>query len=170
MNLLKIGLQYAFFSVLIGVLWVVMTNQPNLAGFVLGFVLGYGLLIALRGKAGVGVELVKVPRQLFWTLFYALVLTRDILISGWDVSLRILGIRPIKSGILKVAVGDKRDEVAALTAHGITITPGQLVVEFDSDEHVYVHCLNIEESAVSINDDQAKRLKFYRGMLGDDMA
>lgn len=170
MYLLKITLQYAFFSALMGILWIAMTNQPNLAGFGLGFLVGFALLVALRGKQGVDVDLYKVPRQFLWTLAYVLVLSRDILISGWDVTLRIVGIRPINSGIIKVPVGDTRPSVGALTAHGITITPGQLVVDFDHDENVYVHCLDVEASLASIGGDQEKRLKFYRGMLGDDMA
>jgi len=170
MRRLKTTLQYAFFSMLLGGLWIIMTNQPNLPGFILGCVLSYGLLFSLRGRAGVDVQLSKVPRQLVWTLFYAVVLSRDILVSGWDVALRIVGVRPINSGIIKMAVGDKRAVVGALTAHGITITPGQLVVEFDHEENVYVHCLDVEASIASIDGDQAKRLKFYVGMLGDDMA
>lgn len=167
---LKVALQYAFFAALMGVLWVAMTNQPNFSGFVLGFIISYALLVAVRGGHGVDLTLSKVPRQTFWTLAYSLVLSRDILISGWDVALRIAGVRPIKSGILKVPVGDTRPSVGALTAHGITITPGQLVVEFDHDDHVYVHCLDVEASAASIGGDQEKRLKFYRGMMGDDVA
>lgn len=170
MSPIKVALQYAFFSLLIGGLWVVMTSQPNLPGFLLGFVLGFAILVSLRGRQGVKVHLDRLPRQLFWSVAYALILTRDIVISGWDVALRLMGVRPIKSGILKVAVGDSRPEVGALTAHGITITPGQLVVEFDRSENVYVHCLDVEASAATIDADQQKRLTLYRGILGDDMA
>jgi len=167
---LRVALQYAFFSALMSILWVIMTNQPNLAGFALGFGVSYALLVAAGGSSGLSVVWRKVPSQVFWTLAYALVLTRDIAYSGWDVALRIVGARPIRSGIIKVAVGDSRPSVGALSAHGITITPGQLVVEFDRDENVYVHCLDVEASLDSIGGDQAKRLKFYRRMLGDDVS
>jgi multisubunit Na+/H+ antiporter MnhE subunit len=170
MFLFKVALQYAFFSFFIGLLWVVMTNQPNPFGFGLGFGIGFLLLVTLRGKRGLNIRLIHLPKQLGWALLYLLVLTRDIVISGWDVSLRILGLRPIKSGIIKVPIGDKRPEVGALTAHGITITPGQLVVEFDRHDNVYVHCLDVDSSAQTIAADQARRLKFYQGMMGDDVA
>lgn len=158
--------QYAFFSLLIGALWVVLTNQFSPFAFGLGFFVGFMLIWSQRGNQGLEVNLLKLPRQLVWWVLYVLVLFRDILVSGFDVALRILGFRPIKSGILKVPVGDKSPEVAALTAHGITITPGQLVVDFDSDENVYVHCLDVEASEATIHDDQQKRLRFYREMLG----
>lgn len=170
MFLIKVALQYALFSLLLGVLWMVMTNQFNIPGFLIGFGLGYALLIAVRGKQGVQVQVRKVPSQLLWTVLYMVVLSRDILISGLDVAGRIARRRPLKAGIIKVAVGDTRDTVAALTAHGITITPGQLVVEFSQDEYVYVHCLDTEQSKATIDADQEKRLKFYREMVGDDRA
>ncbi|MCU0475119.1 MAG: Na+/H+ antiporter subunit E [Anaerolineae bacterium] len=158
--------QYFFFALLIGVLWVVLTNQFNLFAFGLGASIGFMLIWSQRGNQGLSVNLLTLPRQLVWWVLYALVLLRDILVSGFDVALRILGLRPIKSGILKVPVGDKRPSVTALTAHGITITPGQLVVDFDQDENVYVHCLDVEASEASIHADQQKRLRFYREMLG----
>ncbi len=62
--------------------------------------------------------------------------------------------------------------MSAVSAHGITITPGELVVDFEekSDEGVLmiVHSLNKSESGKRLDHDQAVRLKRIKGILGHD--
>jgi multisubunit Na+/H+ antiporter MnhE subunit len=77
----------------------------------------------------------------------------------------------ISAGIIRVPVQDSRNLISGMTAHGITITPGELVVHFgerDGLDVVYVHCLDLEGSAASIDDAQTRRMVFYRGMFGTE--
>ena len=55
---------------------------------------------------------------------------------------------------------------SAFSAHGITITPGELVIDFDGSRAMYVHCLDVEASAASAPGAQAKRLKLLRRIAG----
>ena len=63
-------------------------------------------------------------------------------------------------------MSDENDVIAAFSAHGITITPGELVVDFDGARTMFVHCLDVEASAQSAPAAQAKRLQLLRRILG----
>lgn len=170
MRLIAVTLQYLFIAAIIGVLWTIMTAQLNVAGWGLGMMIGLALLVAVRGRQGIDVHPRLLPIRLFWLVVYLAVLTLDVIKTGWDVALRILGLRPIESGIVKVAVTDERQEIAALTAHGITITPGQMVVDFDhvgDERHVYVHCLDVPSSRATLDSDQTRRMRYFKRILGD---
>jgi multisubunit Na+/H+ antiporter MnhE subunit len=82
------------------------------------------------------------------------------------VLLRILGVRPVNPGILAVRVDDDSEVIAGLSAHGITITPGQLVVDFDEQQQlIYVHCLDVEANIPRIQAEQTRRLPYLRKVV-----
>lgn len=56
--------------------------------------------------------------------------------------------------------------MAALSAHGITVAPGELVVDFEDSHIMLVHCLDAEEAAKSIFEAQARRLRLFERILG----
>ena len=62
--------------------------------------------------------------------------------------------------------------ISAVSAHGITITPGELVVDFEeTDEEgvmMIVHSLNLDTSGQSLDEDQSMRLARIKGILGHD--
>jgi multicomponent Na+:H+ antiporter subunit E len=96
-------------------------------------------------------------------------LGHDIWLSSVDVARRVLNPdMPLNPGILRVDTQDEdeSDITAAFSAHGITITPGELVVDFDGSLTMYVHCLDMEESAKHAVAAQARRLKLLRRIIG----
>lgn len=170
MNAIRVTLQYVFIAAIIGVLWTILTAQISPEGWAIGAGLGFVMLIAVRGRQGIDVRPLELPQRVAWLVVYLIMLERDVIVASIDVTLRILGIRKVNSGIIRVAVGDERQEVAALTAHGITITPGQLVVDFDhvgDERNVYVHCLNIDDSEATVEQDQTNRMRYFTRILGD---
>lgn len=170
MHWVRTTLQYIFIAAVIGALWMILTAQLSVEGWAVGAVLGFVMLIAVRGRQGVNVRPLELPQRVVWLIVYLIVLERDIIVASIDVTLRILGVRKVDSGIIRVDVGDERREVAALTAHDITITPGQLVVDFDhvgDERHVYVHCLSVTDSQDTLESDQTRRMRFFRRILGN---
>ncbi|MCU0496026.1 MAG: Na+/H+ antiporter subunit E [Anaerolineae bacterium] len=151
-------------ALLLALAWMILTRQVNLEGLILGYLLGIMMVWLLFRGRELEISPAGFLTQLIATVIYAAVLIRDIAISGVDVFLRILGFRPIQPGIVRVNIQDYNESIAALTAHGITITPGQLAVDFDDEAHVYVHCLDIS-SAATIDEQQTRRLKYLRRML-----
>jgi multicomponent Na+:H+ antiporter subunit E len=154
-----------------GVAWMVLTSTFTLEGFIVGLVVGFAVLLLISGGGETAQPLNprKIPGQLWALGVYSLILTRDIWLSGVDVAKKALSPRlALRSGIIAVPTQDatKDASIAALSAHAITITPGELVVDFDGAETMYVHCLDCETSARTAPGAQARRLALLKRILG----
>lgn len=158
--------QYAFLALILTTGWLILTEQFNLPGFVIGYVLSFGIVAVLLHDQPVSMNPSRLPSQAWALLTYSVVLARDIMLSGIDVLLRVFNVRPVRPGIIAVKIDDDDEIIAGLSAHGITITPGQLVVDFDDEGYLYVHCLDIEDSAAKVDAEQAARLKYLRRIRG----
>lgn len=165
--------RYALVALPMAVVWVILTSQVSVWSFGIGYVISFAiaLLLSRSWETPLNFSLLKLPGQLFATLVYSLFLTWDILQAGIDVALRVFGVRPLNPGIIAVSTQDEEDNdvIDGLSAHGITITPGQLVVDFSEDRNtMYVHALDVDASVPELDPDQARRLKYFRRMLGYD--
>lgn len=168
-------LPYLIFPLPIAIIWVMITQQPNLEGFAIGYgiALILGVLVA-RGRR-LYIDPVKFPVQFLTLFLYTLYMLLQILLAGIDVALRVMGVRPLRPGIIAVPVQstdpdeNMREVIAGLSAHSITITPGELVLSYNEDRTVmYVHALDVEYSAPKVDDDQSRRLKQLLRILGRD--
>ncbi|MDX2163410.1 MAG: Na+/H+ antiporter subunit E [bacterium] len=155
------------FAVPMAVLWMGLTSRTTLESFGVGYLLSAAILLARPPRLRLNVA--RLPGQL-WALFvYALILFRDIVLSGIDVARRVLSPdMRLKLGIITVPTGDTRKSpfVAALSADVITLTPGELVVEIEGDDTLYVHCLDAEASARTADQVQARRLALLLRIMG----
>jgi multisubunit Na+/H+ antiporter MnhE subunit len=159
-------IQYLIFALLPTLGWLMLTEQFNLISFVIGYILSFGVIATLLHGREIQMRPSRFPMQI-WALFiYAVVLARDITLSGIDVLLRIFRIRPVRPGIIAVKIQDEDSVIAGLSAHGITITPGQLVVDFDEEGYLYVHCLDMENCVPNLDAEQTTRLKYLRKVRG----
>lgn len=152
-------------------LWMILTGEMNPAGFVLGFFISAGILTLVHGeRAEVSVK--RLPFQLVAITIYILQLAVDIFLSSIDVARRVLDPRlPIDPGIISVPTQDTTDNqiVSALSAHAITITPGEMVVDFEHDGNqniMLVHTLDKNSSRDQLADQQTRRLNLIRRILG----
>ncbi len=66
---------------------------------------------------------------------------------------------PIKPGVLRIPSDTETDLGAALSAHAITLTPGEMVVEMDSDNVMYTHALDATKAKEYVHDAQEMRRK-----------
>jgi multicomponent Na+:H+ antiporter subunit E len=165
-------LYYLLLTGIFTVIWMIVTTQFNPGGFVIGCAIGLGLVLIQR-PAIPPLRLARLPRQMIAALVYMFTLFRDICLSSIDVARRALAPdMRLKPGIIAVPVGDPqgREIVAALAAHNITITPGELVVDFDAESRVmYVHCLDVEQSTARAAAAEHHRVTRLRDLLGDDL-
>lgn len=161
---------YLLVSVVFAVVWMIVTAQFNLGGFVVGWLLSLGLLLLVRPSAR-PIRARQLPRQSVAALVYVFVLFRDILLSSVDVARRALARdMRLQPGIISVPTQDpqRREVVSALSAHNITITPGEMVVDFDAENTImYVHCLDVRQSISIAEAAQARRLRLLLNLLGD---
>ncbi|MCY4062973.1 MAG: Na+/H+ antiporter subunit E [Chloroflexi bacterium] len=154
--------------------WTIYTAQPTPGNLLLGYLFSVSVLIA-TGIRGESVRMRNAPRQLYNLFAYTLYLASEVLSAGLKVSRVILmPSLPISPGIATVNTQDSTENelISAVSAHGITITPGELVVDFEetSEEGVkmIVHSLNLDSSGQSLDEEQQRRLMRIKGILGHD--
>lgn len=151
--------------------WMILINRIELASFIIGYVIGLALLLLVGPD--VRVNPARIPAQLVALVIYAVLLARDIVLSSIDVTRRVLSPQiPLRQGIIAIDQQDdgETDVIAALSAHSITITPGEMVVAFGADDRrMYIHTLDIERSSeAKLNEDQSERLVLLRRIVGRD--
>ena len=154
--------------------WTIYTAQPAPGNLLLGYLLSVSVLIA-AGIRGESIRMRNAPRQLYNLIAYTLYLASEVLSAGLKVSRVILmPSLPINPGISKVNTQDisENELISAVSAHGITITPGELVVDFEETGeegvNMIIHSLNLDSAGGSLDDDQRRRLMRIKGILGHD--
>jgi multicomponent Na+:H+ antiporter subunit E len=148
--------------------WMVITNRLTLESFVIGFLAGLAVTLLFKTQ-GMQISARQLPQQVYALLIYTLILLRDIVLSGLDVTRRVLSPEmPLKPGVIAVDTQDdsRSPLIAALSADVITLTPGELVVEVEDNHILYVHCLDVEASSKNVDRQQALRLKLFKRILG----
>lgn len=125
------------------------------------------ILLGLLVATGVSFLLPMKRRSLAWHNTFALIwaflryvwlLIFDLLKSGFQVAGIVLSRSlPIRPGIIALPTRVETEIGAALSAHAITLTPGEMVVEMDDEGLLYTHCLDATRSAAYIQDAQAMR-------------
>ncbi len=162
----------AIISIPLAFLWVILTGQYNLLSLILGYAIGWGILTMVNGET-LKVHPARLPSQLWALLIYIIQLAIDIFLSSVDVARRVLTLEKepkINPGIIAVKTQDRSNNplITALSAHAISITPGELVIDFQEGEEtiMYVHTLDVERSRWTVEAAQARRLKLIRRILG----
>jgi multisubunit Na+/H+ antiporter MnhE subunit len=97
---------------------------------------------------------------------YVFVVIWDIL-KGGVTTARIVLSRdmPLKTGIIAIPSGSKTELGTALSAHAITLSPGELVVEMDEEGNMYTHCLDVDKSEVYVAEAQSLRRNLLRDIF-----
>ncbi len=149
--------------------WMFVTANLTPGAFVVGYLFSLAVLFTLRASAS-NARAKNLPAQIGASIVYVLLMFREIFLSSIDVARRLLSPdMRLQTGIIAVATGDEksREVPAALSAHNITITPGELVVDFKGNDTLFVHCLDVPASLESADFAQARRLRLMRQILGD---
>ncbi|GAB5492609.1 MAG: Na+/H+ antiporter subunit E [Phototrophicaceae bacterium] len=168
-------------SVPMALLWIVFSRQLSFEGFIVGYIFGFAILTVIRlnttfDDRSESLKLWRIPFQVFALIVYILQLSLDVFLSGLDVAGKVLNPKmPINPGIHTISTQDKSnsDLISALSAHSITITPGELVIDYQEDSDgqtlMLVHTLDKEASSKEkLEHEQSERLSLIRRILGKD--
>ncbi len=154
--------------------WTIYTGLATPGNFLMGYIFSM-LVVLATGLRGESLKLRNAFRQLYNLMAYIVFMAFEVLFAGVKVARIVLTPHlSINPGFNIVNTGDGSEDelISAISAHGITITPGELVVDFQetSDDGILmiVHCLDVDASADSLEHDQAKRLGRIKGILGHD--
>jgi multicomponent Na+:H+ antiporter subunit E len=116
-------------------LWAVylaLTANLEMSNLVLGMLVAASLTLLVRPQAG-RVELRRLPAATLALGRYLLLILSDMIKSGLAAAHLILDpALPVKPGIVAIPSGCESELATALSAHAITLAPGEMVVEIEA--------------------------------------
>lgn len=157
----------------LAVLFMTLSNQWRIDGFIVGYIVGI-IIMALIGDRSAQTNLRSLPRQLYWLAAYVARLGWSILLSGFDVTRRVLDPRlPVEPGEVVISTHDRDGNmmISALSAHAITVTPGEMVQDFtnvDGQMHMIVHTLDVKATSERIDQEQIDRMNLLKRIRGEE--
>lgn len=132
-------------------------GAPLLPNVVFGALLSLGVSALLPGRSR-PFDWRRFFPFLFGILRYAGVVIVDMFKSAYNVALIVLNPKlPIRPGIIAIESGCQSELAAALSAHAITLTPGEMVVAIDERGTLYTHTLDVARSAEYAEEAQSLR-------------
>jgi multisubunit Na+/H+ antiporter MnhE subunit len=146
-------------------LWLVylaLTANLELGNMILGLLVATGLTLLLRPPRG-RFELRRLPTALVALGRYLLVVFVDAIKSGLVAARLVLDpALPVKPGIIAIFSDCDSELATALSAHAITLAPGEMVVEIGKEGTMYAHALDATRAAEYVEEAQALRRELLR--------
>ncbi len=129
-----------------------------LAGFVIALVIT--ALIRPRPRQ---IRVRRLPRALLALVRYLLLLAYDLVSAGFQVAKLVLnpGL-PISPGIIAIPTDCRSELSLALSAHALSVSPGELVIEIDDQGIMYTHVLDASLKSAYVYEAQQIREKLLR--------
>ena len=150
-------MHYLRATILFTIFYLILTANLQVSNIVVGVLLSVLVLLLVRPerrKMNSRQFLVAIAA----TIRYTAGLVSDLILSGIQVARMVLSPSlPINPGIIAIPAQTESELGAALSAHAITLTPGNLVVEMDNDNTMYTHCLDVADSVRKSDEAQKMR-------------
>ena len=133
----------------LGVVYCLTLASTDPVALAIGTALGMGLVVALGRRlepAPFGAPPPFARRVLWFPVFLAAV-AGDVVVSTWDVALRILHLRPVRhAGIVRVPIGERTDRGVAVSGMVISLSPGAVLVDVDWERRdLIVHVIDASD-------------------------
>lgn len=149
-------------------LWLIylgLTSEFSLPNLILGLLVAVACAFLLRQRFHVH-HWTHLARKPFDVIVYLFYLGVDIIRSGMQVARIVLDPKlPIDPGVVAVCTYFSGELGMALTAHAMTITPGEIVIEFAPDGTLFVHSLMLDHVPQPEDQDWGKRWKALQRVL-----
>lgn len=146
--------------------YLALTGNLAPANLVMGVLVSLGVS-ALLPKMGLPAFLFqRLPGFLWATVRYLFVVASDVVKGGIATARIVLDPNlPLNSGIIAIPSGSRSELGTALSAHAITLSPGEMVVAIDDQGVMYTHCLNVDDSEKMVADAQSLRKNLLSRMF-----
>ncbi len=139
------------------VIYLALTGNLQASNIVLGALVAGAATLLLRPQPG-RTDLRRLPVAAWAMIRYIAILASDVVRSGVGVARIVLDPKlPIRPGIVAIESGCQSELATALSAHALTITPGEMVIGIAADGVMYTHCLDATHSAEYAAEAQAMR-------------
>ncbi|MBH0158543.1 MULTISPECIES: Na+/H+ antiporter subunit E [Fictibacillus] len=147
-------------NLLIGVIWMFLSESYSFASFIVGFVIGSALLFLLNRFIPDSYYFKHVRAILYLIfLFIKELLLANIEVLKWIYKPKL----DFQPGILALPIDVKKNWEITLLANLITLTPGTLSVDVSRDQrYIYIHALDlpdVNETIVSIKESFEKAIR-----------
>ena len=143
-------------------LYLALTANLELSNVALGLVIAVGLTLLLRPPRGT-FELRRLPGALVALVRYLFVVCVDAIKSGLVAARLVLDpALPVKPGIIAIPSDCDSELATALSAHAITLAPGEMVVEIGKDGTMYAHALDATRAVEYVEEAQELRRALLR--------
>ena len=131
-------------------IYLAMTATLAPSNLAVGFLLALGSVWLIRPRSR-SLPWRRLPEAAFAFLAYIFHLLWDLVRSGFQVARIVLRPRlEINPGIVAIPSGGDSELATALSAHAITVTPGELVVEMDDAGVMYTHMLDVSDAGAQV--------------------
>lgn len=139
------------------VIYLALTGNLQASNVVVGALVAGAATLLLRPQPG-RTDLRRLPAAAWALVRYIAILAADVVKSGIGVARIVLDPKlPIRPGIVAIDAGCCSELATALSAHALTITPGEMVIGIDEAGVMYAHCLDATHSAEYAAEAQAMR-------------
>lgn len=145
--------------------YLALTANLQPSNIAAGLLLSILILVLLRpAMRDVGWRFL--PGATWALLRYTAVLAFDLIVSGVQVALIVLNPKlPIKQGNIAIPTQCESETAQALSAHAITLTPGEMVVEMSDQGQMYTHTLDATHAEEQMADAQRMREEMLRKII-----
>lgn len=143
-------------------LYLFLSGNYEARNLVAGLVIAVGVtgLIQPRPRA---IRWRRLPAALGASARYLLLLAYDVVTSGLQVSRIVLDpALPVSPGIIAIPTDCSSELALALSAHAVTVAPGELVIEIDDRGVMYTHVLDATRKSVYVQEAQQVRENLLR--------
>jgi len=146
--------------------YLALSENVSFGNIIVGVVIA-GIILSLLRPPRSAVGWKRLPMALAALIGYVLILFWDLIKSGIQVARIVIDPRlPVQQGIIRIPSDSGSELGTAMSAHWITLTPGELVMEIDEEGGMYTHCLNVEASRKNASKSQHRRNRLIRKIFG----
>jgi multicomponent Na+:H+ antiporter subunit E len=150
-------MRYSPFVIFLTLMYLMLTSNLELLNIISGLVIASGITLLLRPDVS-PISWHRAPRAFLAMAQYIGILIYDILQGGITVAKSVWSRNlKIQPSIIAIPSGCESELATALSAHALSIAPGELVVEIDADGVMYTHVLDVTHS--SEYQEQAQRIR-----------
>jgi multicomponent Na+:H+ antiporter subunit E len=137
--------------------YLAVSGNLQLSNIVVGTLIAVLVTLLLRPQPS-RVDPHRLPAATWATIRYIGILAADVIKGGVGVARIVLNPElPIQPGIVAIPSGCDSELGTALSAHALSITPGELVIGIDQAGNLYTHCLDATHAAEYAAQAQAMR-------------
>jgi multicomponent Na+:H+ antiporter subunit E len=136
-------MNFLLWNIFLALAWAALSGGFALANLLLGFAMGFAILLFVGPALGTSNYFDKVGKILGFVLFFLKELVAANLRVAYDIITPRYNMKP---GIVAVPLDAKTDAEITILANLITLTPGTLSLDLSDDRRVlYVHAMYLDD-------------------------